>query len=353
MTTVEDLLRRMGEVWDDPAALGAVGRELHDRNRLDHARAALEHALEGDPSDAESWAHLSYCHFRSLADGDGMEVLRRGFEATDDSRLLAVLSHFTPDADEKERLKATLAERDDPYAKAGILAHRANGDDPRAALDAMSALADAHPDEAEVHHQLCWTLLGLRSRNATPGLDLRQVGIPVADRLIARDPHAVMPHWMKVQMLLAEKDWPAVLDATEEALARFPDEETQMQFRARALRETGDLDGAVHWYARAIGAKPSFAGARVELGKLYEQLGKPELAEFLFRELPRANPAWPLAPISLALFLTRQGRVEEAESLFLDAWPGLHEMYRRSIREHPDARALLERPAVRTLVEAS
>jgi len=353
VATIPTLLQEVHEAWDDPARLTRLGRELNARNRLDAAERALERAVSLDPGRAETWQWLSYCHFRSLRDTKGRAVLREGIERTGSVLLRGDLSHFTDDPSEKARLEAELAASAEPAARAALLAHGLDGERPREAYEGLLALARAHPSDPVVREQLCWGLLGLKARDAVPGLDLRAVGVPLADLTIADDPERISGWWTKAQMLLAEKDWDGVLAETDLILERFPDEETAMQWRARAYAEKGDDARATHWLARAIGAKPSFVGARVDLGKLYERTGRIDLAEEVFREIPRANPSYATGPVSLALFLARRQRLDEAEQVFLAAWPRLPGSVRESVRKHPDAQALLARAAVRAAVEAT
>lgn len=352
MTTIETLLAGSQEAWDDAQILRGYGRELHDRNRLDHARRVLERVLELEPQDAESWAYLSYACFRSLRDQEGREVLRRALESTTDTTVVSALSHFTDDDDERTRLKAALEKDHSPSARASLLGHRMWAGEPAEALEALRSLAAEHPEDEEVRSQLLWSLLGLKGRQLLEGLDLSRDGAPLAEKTIRSRPNEVHGYWMKAQMYLAERDWDGVLDTTERALSLFPDEETMMQYRARALAETGNTAEAMHWYSRAIGAKPSFAGARVELGKLYEREGRMELAEQVLREIPEANPDYVLGPVSVALFLARRERWEEAERVFLDVWPRIPAMWQASVRNNPDAHALLERDAVKAVVGA-
>lgn len=123
-----------------------------------------------------------------------------------------------------------------------------------------------------------------------------------------------------------------------------------MFVRGRAFKEKGEPDRAIACFARAIGMKPSFAGARTELGKVYEALGKLDLAEEVFREIPRANPAYAGGAVSLALFLGRRGRWDEAESVFLDAWGKLQPWQQARLKQQPDNAELLARPRVKSVV---
>ena len=351
-STIESLLARAPDAWNDAVALGAIGRELHDRNRLDHARRFLERALELDPQQVECWAHLAYCGFRSFREQEGLDVLRRGIEATGSIRLKGALSHFLGEGQELEALKEEIAASEDLGAQASTLAHRFYAGEADAALDGLRQLMRSHPASRIPAEQFLWSVFGGAHRGLVDDEVIRREAVAVADRWIRRAPAAVFAYWMKQQLLAAQKDWEGVLDATVEGLAVFPDEETMMRMRGQALEQLGRDDEALQWYARAVGAKPSFVGARVALGKLYEKMGKPELAEVVFREIPVANPDYTIGRVSLALFLGRQDRWEEAERIFLDAWAELPPFLRDAARRSPDAGDLLEREAIRAVVEA-
>ena len=349
MATIEQLLHEAYTHWDDGPRLARLGCEIHDRNRLDHARRVLRRAVELAPDDADAWAHLGYAHFRSLDDEGGREVLRRGIEATGSDALKTTLASFSEGA-EAEQLRAGLQETTDLGARASLLSARFWAGEKDDALQGLKDLVAAHPDADDPADTLLWLLIRARNSNAIEGLDLHDEGVPLVDARIARRPDEVGAWSLKLMMLAAEKDWAGVLETTKDALARFPDEESVMQLRARAFRETGDEERAVLWFNRAIGAKPSFAGARIELARLYERQGKLDLAEEVFRDLQVANPDYAFSPLGLALFLSRRERWEEAESLFLGAWRGLPEFLKPAVLGNPDAQPLLERAAVRAVV---
>ena len=351
MATVEQLLHEAYTHWDDGPRLARLGRELHDRNRLDHAQRVLAQAVALAPDDTDAWAHLSYAYFRSLDDQTGREVLRRGLEATGSDRLKMSLAQFA-EAEEAAELRKELADTTDLGARAGLLADRFWAGEQSEALAGLESLIAEHPDEDDPGDTLMWLLIRAKHSNAIEGLDLHVRGIPLADERIAKRPDEVSAWSLKLMMLAAEKDWLGILATTQAALERFPDEETVMQLRARAYRETGDEDRATLWFNRAIGAKPSFAGARVELAKLYEKQGKLDLAEEVFRDLLASNPAYAISPISLALFLARREQWEEAERLLIEAWQGLPPFLKPSVLHNPDAQPLLEREAVQAVVAA-
>jgi len=353
MRTVENLIAEAYSHWDDPKTLFVTGRELHDRNRLPHARRILARAVELDPNvDADAWSYLSFAHFRDFDAEGGEDALRRGIEATGSEALKSTLANFTGNPEEAARLREEIRDCEDAGVRASILSHEFySGEDPAGALAKLRDFAAEHPGVEDVEENLMWVLLSAKARNVEEDLDLRETGVPLADKTIAADPDRVFGHWIKLQMLILEKDWDAVLAATSDALARFPDDETMMQFRGRAYREAGNDDRAMDWFSRAIGAKPSFAGARVDLAKIHEKHGRMDLAEEIFREIPVANPDYAAGPVSIALFLARQERWDEAEALFLETWPKLPAWYRGGLRNNPDFKPLLEREAVKSVVE--
>lgn len=350
MATIEQLLHEAYAHWDDGPRLARLGREIHDRNRLDHAQRILGRAVELVPDDTEAWAHLSFAWFRAQDDERGREVLRRGIEASGSDALKATLAQFS-EGDEAARLREELKRSEAIGAQTSRLTDRFWAGEKEEALAGLRALIAEHPGEEDAEDSLLWTLIRAKHANALEGLDLREEAVPMVDRRIAEHADAVSPWSLKLMMLAAEKDWGAILATTRDALEHFPDDETVMQFRARAFREMGDEDRAVLWFNRAIGAKPSFAGARIELARLYERQEKLDLAEEVFRDLVAANPGYGFSRISLALFLSRREQWKEAEQLLLEAWEDLPEYMRPALLHNPDAKALLEREVVQAVVK--
>ena len=349
MPTIDHLLAHVAPRWDDAAALVRIGRELHDRNRLPASRVVLGRALELDPKvSPDAWIWLAFAQFRDWREEEGFATLRKGIEVTDSDRIRSSLLGFTPDEAEQHALHERLEKSDDPAIRADLeWAKLWAGDE--GALDRVAALAEANPDDDDLRSTYAFMLIGARRQKKT-GKDLREVGIPLAKAKIAAAPDAISGYSLWLQMLLVEEDWDGLLTATAGVLNRFPDEESVMQWRGQAFEKKGDDERAAHWYARAIGAKPSFAGARRDLGKLYERQGNLDRAEEIFREIPAAYPQYPIGPVSLALFLSRHERWEEAEKLLIDAWPGLPEWAKGSLKGQPDAAALMARDAVKAVV---
>jgi tetratricopeptide (TPR) repeat protein len=345
MPTIADLVREAYSRWDDPQTLSRAGCELHDRNRLDLARDVLERALELEPGDVDAWAHLAFAYMRGFEPKKGFETLRKGIERTGSDALRATLAGFTPDQGERARLLEEIAGSSDPAVRASAASVRHSTGDALAFAE-LRRIAEEHPDDADVRETWLWGVLQAGWQGAA-GVDVRGA-VPLADRMIEARPDRIMGHWMKTQLLVAAKDWGQARAAAEAALARFPDEETMMYVRGRSFKETGDLDRAAECFARAIGMKGSFAGARAELGRIHEARERFDLAEEVFREIPRANPKYAGGAVSLALFLGRRGRWDEAETVFLDAWKRLQPWQQARLKQQPDVAALLARPRVKS-----
>lgn len=353
MPTIDDLLAEAYCNWDNAKVLSRTGRELQNRNRLNHARTILHRAVELDPAgDPDAWDYLAFAYYRDMLSDEGSEVLRDGIKATGSDGIKATLAGFTNDEAEKKRLYEELVGTTDPGAKAGVLWQRFHAGEAAEALQELAALRAEHPDDGDVRDTMLWMYIFARQRNAVEGLDLHEQAVPLATARIAEDPESIYGHTMLIWMLNVEKNWEGVLASTADALAIHPDDETIMQWRGQAYRELGDLPRAIACLNRAIGMKPSFAGARSDLAKIHESHEEYDLAEEIFREIPTANPTYPAGSVGLALFLTRRERFEEAEQIFIEAWPKLPQWVVGSLKANPDAKVLLSREAVKKVVEA-
>ncbi|RME23204.1 MAG: hypothetical protein D6806_11660 [Deltaproteobacteria bacterium] len=109
-----------------------------------------------------------------------------------------------------------------------------------------------------------------------------------------------------------------------------------------AAMDMGDLSAAKHWYRKAIEAAGPEHGAdpRTNLAMLFEREGQLENAEQLYLQAARMNPRAKLCRRRLALLYERQGRTREAmrwwtELVALEADPQpilkrIHELSRKS-----------------------
>ncbi len=81
----------------------------------------------------------------------------------------------------------------------------------------------------------------------------------------------------------------------------------------------GDYESALEKLNRSILAKPDFAPAYNVLGLLYQRLGDSKTAEYNFRKSLSIDPSDSSAYNNYGLFLCSNGRLDEAETVFLNA----------------------------------
>jgi len=346
MSTIPELVRKAWSHWDDAAVLTEAGVELHERNRLETAREVLARAVELDADNGEAWEHYAYTYLRDLQPEKGLEILRGAAEKTGSESLQLTLAAFTSDNDERKRLMEGLEASDDPNVQAGLASIRSRFGD-KDALDQIRTLQREHSDHADIRMSLLWNFL-TRKASGQSDFDVREEAVPLADAAIAAKPARIMGYWMRNQLWTAQKDWNALRDSAQETLAQFPDDETAMYLLGRAHRELGENTRAADALSRAIGMKASYAGARVELAKVFEAQDKPERAEQVLREAIVANPRFNGSPLSLAAFLGRQERWEESDSLAVETWNKMADWEKQRVKMQPDIAAIFERESVKS-----
>lgn len=100
-----------------------------------------------------------------------------------------------------------------------------------------------------------------------------------------------------------------------------------------ALLGTGQLDGALEEYTRAVEIDPDDAVARVNLARTLAQMGQKEAAAGQYREVLRRTPDSAVAQFMVAVFLDDQGDHEEAARCYREAlrlepgWAEAHNNY--------------------------
>ncbi|MDQ3438944.1 MAG: tetratricopeptide repeat protein [Planctomycetota bacterium] len=109
------------------------------------------------------------------------------------------------------------------------------------------------------------------------------------------------------------------------AVTRFPQSETAHHCLAIALAEQGRLVEASDHYAHAVGIRPHFADARLNLGIVAERLGNFELSDRSLRAVLQLEPNNRAARFAVARLRARQGRNREAV-----------ELYGQLVREYPN-----------------
>ncbi len=96
--------------------------------------------------------------------------------------------------------------------------------------------------------------------------------------------------------------------------------EAQRQFeQARVLVEAGDWQGALLQLQALSQAYPRLSGPSLNLALVYQQMGDPEQAQRWFQQSITNNPGNIAAYNEYGIFLRKQGRFNEAETVYLQA----------------------------------
>jgi tetratricopeptide (TPR) repeat protein len=352
MYTITKLLATAYQRWNDAQELGSIGMELETRSRLEEARHLLGRALELDPVSHPEWyLSLAFAHFRDVGSlsAEGERILIDGIEETDSDFLKAAyLSVLEADGGSQamiDDLIAYLRESDDVSVRFALGYSLLWRGDSEAAIDLLRqsvALLEEH--DVPLGLDLYCGALNWMYAQHMPALsvDLATEVAPYLERMINQKPQVYNYRALKIQMYQTLRSYAAVVETARQTLSLFPDEETTMVALASALEKLGDDEQAVLWYNRAIGAKPSFARARVMLSKLYERRGNTTLAESVLREIPTAFPEYTLGRLEIAYFLYRHGKTDEALSLFQYGYDRLKTFEKSAVEQHPEGALLLE-----------
>jgi tetratricopeptide (TPR) repeat protein len=328
------------------ARLGAIGMELESRSRFAHARPLLERALQIDPLSRPEWYwSLAFAHFRDVTGAyaaDGERIILDGIEETDSDYLKALyLSIFEGSDDDVADMVEYLAASSDLGTRFALGYSLLWRGAPERALTLLRETADELGEGviAPGLDSYCGAMNWMRAQGMD--IDLKAEVLPTLERLIRFYPTTYNYRALTIQLFQILHEYDAVVQTASETLRVFPDEETTMLALGVAHEKLGDDDSAALWYNRAIGAKPSFARARVMLGKLYERLGRLALAEEVFRDIHAAFPEYYAGKLEIAYFLRRAGKRDEASSLFRYAFDHLKTFEKAAVESHPEGKLFL------------
>ncbi|TAE23730.1 MAG: hypothetical protein EAZ92_14305 [Candidatus Kapaibacterium sp.] len=341
--TIPYLLELAYTNWDNAELLGKIGVEMEARTRLDIARRVLERALFLNPLHHPEWyLSFAFAHFRDTTgnfSGDGEKILIDGIEETNSDYLKAsYLSLFEGNSEELAELIEDLRSSEDlsvRFALGHSLLWRGDTDDACSLLRATIAEIDenAVPLGLEAY---CGAMNWMRGQGMA--IDLEHEVLSHLQRAIHSSPDVYNYRALQIQAFQTLRDYKRVAEAAHETLLHFPDEETTMFALATAYEKLDNQTNALLWYNRAIGAKPSYARARVMLGKLYEQRGELDAAESVFRDIGIANPSYNMGKLEIAYFLKRIGKEKEAVALFRYAYDRLKTFEKASVEQHPEGK---------------
>lgn len=346
MNTIVDLLDRAYMNWNMADRLGEIGAELESRSRLALARKVLGRAVELEPNGNPEWyASLAFAHFRDTGNmaEDGERMLVEGIETTGSDMLKAWHGAFVDEEDIADQIFEIVRATPDvsvQFAYGQALLWRGRNEQALAVLRrAIQRVGDGETPSGLDNYISAMNWMFAQGA----GVDADREIQPYIDRLIAAFPNVYQYRSLQLQRYQMEKNWEKVRDTALDIVKIFPDEETVMLALASAYEKLGDDNRAILWYNRAIGAKPSYVRARVQLGRVYERLGLNELAGQVFHEIPVANPGYYMGSMSLAAYLYRSGNEDEAQAIFNKTYSRLKPYEKGGLEQNPDTKVLFER----------
>lgn len=345
MKTIADIIKEGYAHWNEPDRLAQIGAELESRTRLSEARTFLERSIALAPENPEPYTSLAFAYFRdngSQAE-DGEKTFVDGIEATNSDFLKAWYVAFQEDEtiaslliDEVKNSKDLAVQ----FTLAGSLLWRGKADESYDLYKKTIALVPegTAPKGLDSYcSSMCWMI------SQKPEINLENDVLPHVKNIIKAAPESYGNHALELQVYQALQNWEKVKETAHRILKAFPDEETTMLALAIAYEKLEDHDHAIIWLNRAIGAKPSFVRARVNIAKIYEKQGKLELAEEIMREIPIANPGYNFGKINLSIFLYRNGKQDEAQELFRAGYSKLKPWEKSGVENSPEGKAMLEK----------
>ncbi len=343
--TIEYLIDDGYTHWNNAERVGEIGIELESRTRLDLSRKFLRRALYLNPTGRPDWyMFLAYACFRDARrmDEDGESALTEGIEKTNSAVIKANYIAFMEDDQAAEEMIGEAHQSSDPsvlFTLASSLNWRGRAD------ESLETFRKAAAITGDNEFPICiedypFTLGWAKAKGHD--IDLEAESLPVLDRLIAHNPLAYRYRAIKLQNYQVLKDWQRVQDTCHEILEIMPDEETTMLALGIALEQQERQDEALMWYSRAIGAKPSFARARLNISKIYEKREQLDAAEDYLRQIPHANPDYTFGGIFLSIFLQRHKRHDEALRSFEDAYARLKTHEKSWVEQFPEGKELLK-----------
>jgi tetratricopeptide (TPR) repeat protein len=344
MNTIPDLIHDGFSHWNEPERLARIGSELESRTRLPQARIFLERAISLAPEHPEPYSSLAFAYFRDAVNysEEGENAMVDGIEATNSDVLKAWYAALQEDESIATLLIEEVRQSEDitvQFTLAGSLLWRGRTEESYALFQkTIARMPDgATPKGLDSYcSSMCWM------SSQKPEINLERDILPHVKNLIRTSPETYSFRALELQVFQVLKNWQRVKEIAHGILHDFRDEETTMLALAIAYEKLEQLDHAILWLNRAIGAKPSFVRARINLARIYESQEKLDLAEEIMREIPLAFPEYNFGKINLAMFLYRIGKHDEAIALFRATYSKLKPWEKTNAERSPEGKAMLE-----------
>lgn len=339
MMTNNDLVNIGYKNWNTVETLIDVGAELEERSRFTESRTFLNRAIELQPdSTPQAYLSLAFTHFRDVTSSaeTGEEMLVNGIENTNSDLLKAWHIAFVEENDIAERMVAALSESTSlevQFTIANSILWR--GDFKGAYEHCTKYSSELFSKPIEAQTAIIYVGLMTWLSNKFPEIDLENTILPLSIEIVRSKPESFSYQNARLMIAQTLKQWEKVKDYALEALYAIPDNETLMLALAIAYERLNEGDLAIMWYNRAIGAKHSYARARVRLAKLLQTLSKGVLAENIIREIPTANPHYKMGHIETAFMLFDLDKKDDAAKIFNSAYAGLKPYEKTAVDNNP------------------
>jgi choline-sulfatase len=247
--------------------------------------------LDRDPTESHNLADREPARARAL---------RAGLEG----RLRAEKQAATSDA-------ARAAVPPDLLEKLGALGYLSPG----GPTESKAAGADPK-DKLEEYKALNTLMRGglIALREGRPAETLDQLG-----GLVRRGIDSFEVHYYRGRAFTALKRWREAEDSYARAVEKLPSYSAAWRGLAESRRAQRDLRGAEEAYQKLLPMAPRDALARVQLGEVYRDMGRPDDAARLMREGIALDPAPASYWNSLGMVLGGAGRLADAEKAFAEA----------------------------------
>lgn len=345
--TITDIILRAFNNWDSAEELTQVAEFLESRNRLDLARVVAQRAIDIEPNRSlQPYLTLAFASMRepTVPPSEGRSALEKGYSATQSDVAKAWLAGVViDDKDEIERLLQEVKLNESFEAQSALAeAYQWRG----RMNDAYQIIKEFPQRYADVLYpewgQYCALMLYLY-RSGMEGINLEQDVLPHILRLKQEYNDDITFHFLHVRYHLVRKEYDSACEIAMASLQEFPDDETMMFTLAGIEEQRGNIEKAIHWCTRAIGAKPQYIGARLRLGGYYEKAGNTVMADMVMSEIPTANPAYGKGFIQYSYYLFRAGRDEQAVAIFTEGYTKLQEWEQQMVSQDEEGRILLQR----------
>jgi tetratricopeptide (TPR) repeat protein len=349
-TTIADLVRSGYEQWNNSEALADLGRELEERTRFEVARIFLERSIALDPKKKPTaYISLAYTHFRDNVSHEsiGLGILEGGIAATDSDLLRSIFASYLPEDRAEEAVELIRTAQKNLrgvhiVTVASIASYILSPKDALEMLGDIKAMESSvmKGDDVDVLSDFA-TLCVRLSQNDL--VDLNTVDLPaMLNKTVTMRPDRLRSHAAPTFVYTVQQRWPELESAALRALESMPDDESMLLNVGMAAENMGDILKAEQWYNRAIGAKLSFAGARIRLARMWDKDGQIERALNMVREMIGANPGYAFGYVQAATMLNKHGQHDEALTYMTKAKPQLSPWMINSINNNPLAKALYD-----------